>query len=297
MKSISPIFALSLVTLASCGRPNAGPATTRMPQPYTSSLPGTPASAERVTALGDLDPVWIDRTRLAGLFDGRTAVVRIRLDGSTGPATDENADFVVVTLGDRSGSQGADMDRDGLSDEAESVIGSDPAAFDSDGDTIPDGFEIFATGTRPERADSDGDGMADNLELNLDDPGIYSDTDGDGLTDGQERASFSSDPSAVDSDEDGFGDDYEYYFWTDMDDESDPDLDSDGDGQPDDFEMANGFDPNDGDSHEADGDGDALPDFADEDDSEVYAMVPGHGDAVPANSVDCGTNTRGGDRA
>ena len=292
MKSIRPICFLSLVALASCGTPNAGPATTRMPRPSTASVPDGPPSPERVAALSDLDPVWINRTRLAGLFDGRTCIARIRLDGSTGPATDENSDYVVFTLGDRSGSQGPDMDRDGISDEAELVIGSNPAAFDSDGDTIPDGFELFGVGTRPELADSDGDGTPDNLEVDLDDPLTYSDTDGDGLQDGQERASFGSDSSATDSDNDGFGDDFEYYFWTDMDDESDPDIDSDDDGQPDDFEMANGFDPNDADSHEADADGDALPDFSDAEDDMVYAFVPGHHGAVAANSPDLGTNCR-----
>jgi hypothetical protein len=123
-----------------------------MPRPYTASVPGTPASSERVAALADLEPVWIERTRLAGLFDGRQTVVRIRLDGLTGPATDENSDYLTLTLGDRAGSQGVDTDRDGISDEAELLIGTNPAAFDSDGDTIPDGFEVFGEAGKHARA-------------------------------------------------------------------------------------------------------------------------------------------------
>ena len=296
MISIRPLYYGVLITLTSCASPQGGPPTERMPRPYTASVPGTPASSERVAALADLEPVWIERTRLAGLFEGRQTVVRIRLDGLPGPATDENSDYLTLTLGDRAGSQGVDTDRDGISDEAESLIGTNPAAFDSDGDTIPDGFEVFGTGTRAELADSDGDGTPDNLELNLDDAGTYSDADGDGLLNGQESASFSSDPNRVDSDGDGFADDFEYYFWTDMSDTADPDVDSDDDGQPDDIEMANGFDPLDGDSHEPDTDGDALPDFSDEEDDSAYAWVAGHRGAVAANSIDCNPNSNGGGR-
>jgi hypothetical protein len=244
--------------------------------------PTAEPEAERVAALADLDPVWMRRTRIAGLYDGSQVVRRQRVGASTGPATDENADFLLITLGNRAGSQGADRDRDGLSDEAEVAMGLNPDAFDTDGDTIPDAFELFGTGTRAELADSDGDGTADNEELDLDDLDVYSDTDGDGLRNGQERASFGSDPASGDSDEDGFGDDYEFYFWTEMNNASDPDLDTDDDGQPDDFEMANGFDPSDPDSREPDADGDALPDFADPDDDETYAWVPGHRAAVAA---------------
>ncbi len=243
-------------------------------------------------ALADLDPVWVDRTRKAGMYEGKKAIVRVRTAGATGPATPENAKFLTVTLGDRAGSQGVDTDRDGLSDEAETAIGTNPAVADTDGDTIPDGFEVFGCGTRAEHADSDGDGMPDNVELNLDDAAIYSDTDGDGFYDGQERASFGSKVDAIDSDGDGFGDDYEYYFATPVNDAAHPTQDADGDGQPDDFETANGADPQNADSSLSDSDGDALPDFADEDDSTAHARVEGRTgrQAVPANSPDIGPN-------
>jgi hypothetical protein len=276
------ISLFALLALSSCASPQAGPPTVRMPRPNMVQPPTGEAAPELVTALSDLDPVWVTRARLARLTDGMPITCRVRRDGSTGPATDENSDFLVLILGNRSGSQGADSDRDGLSDEAELAIGTDPDAADTDGDTIPDGFEAFGTRTRPELADSDGDGTRDDAELDLDDPMTYSDTDGDGLFNGQERASFASDPSSVDSDDDGFGDDYEFLFWTAMNDAEDPDLDADDDGQPDDFEMANGFDPQDADSHEPDADGDALPDFVDSYDEDVYAWVPGRSRGVAA---------------
>ena len=294
MKPIQALQLLSLVSLAACAPAHAGPPTTRAPRPYAPAEPAeTDYEAERRTALSDVDGVWLRRTRIAGLGDGTQVIFRTRRGSASGAATEENASYLLLTLGDRSGSQGADRDRDGISDEAELAIGSNPDAADTDGDTIPDGFEAFGTGTRPELADSDGDGSPDNVELDLDSLATYTDTDGDGLLDGQERASFGSDPNAGDSDADGFGDDYEYYFWTAMNDATSPDLDSDDDGQPDSFEVANGFSPSDANSHEPDSDGDALPDFADPDDSESYAFVPGHQDAVPATQ--CGRTTQRGE--
>ncbi len=282
-------LALCSLFLVSCAKPNAGPPTKRMPRPFTANAPSDAPPAELVEALRDLDPVWVSRLRLAGITTGAgpavPVTVRVRRNGGTGPATQDNAAFIPVVLGNRMGNTGPDADRDGLSDEAELAIGTNPNALDTDGDTIPDSFEIFGCGTRAERADSDGDGTRDDAELNLDDPSTYSDNDGDGLRNGQERASFGTNAESIDSDADGFGDDYEFYFWTAMNDASDPDLDADDDGQPDDFEVANGFDPKNGSSHAQDADGDALPDFADPNDDKVFACVPGHGIAVPAASA------------
>ena len=279
------ISLFALLALSSCASPQAGPPTVRMARPNTVQPPTGEAPADLIEALSDLDPVWVSRVRLSGLGNTRPIIVRVRRNGGTGPATEETADFIPVMLGNRLGSTGPDADGDGISDEAELAIGTNPDAFDTDGDTIPDPFEIFGCGTRAELADSDGDGIRDDAELDLDDPETYSDNDGDGLMNGQERALFGSNPDETDSDEDGFGDDYEYFFWTEMNDASDPDLDSDDDGQPDDFEMANGFDPNDADSHEADSDGDALPDFANENDDTAFACVPGRRGAVAANTM------------
>ena len=275
---------ITLFSLVGCQSPARKP-TSRPARPYAAVEPTGEPAPERVAALSGLDPVWMRRSQIANLFDGRRALVRSRRSGSTGPATQENASYLTVTLGNRDGSQGADRDRDGLSDEAEVAIGTNPDAFDTDGDSIPDAFEIFGSGTRAERADSDGDGTPDDRELDLDDLEIYGDRDGDGLRNGQERASFNTNADGTDSDADGFDDIYEYYFWTDMSDSANPDVDTDGDGQPDGFERANGFDPADPNSSEPDADGDALPDFSDENDEQAFAQVPGRRAAVPAGAA------------
>jgi len=269
--------------------------TTRAPMPR-GPAPMLPPSPQRVAALSDLDPVWVERTRIASMHDGMQVYMRLRTQGTTGPATRANTHPTRVILGDRSGSRGADRDRDGLSDEAEVRIGTNPDSSDSDGDTLPDAFEIFATGTLPYVADTDGDGMPDAQEMNLDDPNSYADTDGDGFMNGQERAAFNTDPRSIDSDGDGFGDDLEYFLGTAMNDPTRPTVASDEDGAPDEYEQANGTDPSGAGSKDADGDEDDVPDWLDPD-SVMAARARGRQTAVPANCIDCHPISNGGGRA
>ena len=82
-----------------------------------------------------------------------------------------------------------DPDEDGLIDEEELEIGTDPALFDTDGDGLGDGAEVRADGwgTNPLTADTDDDGLADGDELFVHgtDPNV-ADSDGDGANDGAE---------------------------------------------------------------------------------------------------------------
>ena len=57
-----------------------------------------------------------------------------------------------------------DSDGDGLSDERELEIGTDPQNADSDSDGITDGDELDL-GTDPNESDTDGDGTSDGDEL------------------------------------------------------------------------------------------------------------------------------------
>ena len=58
-----------------------------------------------------------------------------------------------------------DADGDGLTDEAETKLGTDPQNPDADGDGLFDGEEVNVYRTNPLKADSDGDGYADGAEV------------------------------------------------------------------------------------------------------------------------------------
>jgi hypothetical protein len=141
---------------------------------------------------------------------------------------------------------GVDSDSDGLTDDVECSLGTDPNNADSDGDGVSDGQEVSA-GANPNSIDSDGDGVSDSVEfaypkacISSDNfaqrrpapactssadcqPGemckgldpTQADSDGDGVPDGQEDRNFDgtidsvggeTDPRLWDTDGDGSSD-------------------------------------------------------------------------------------------
>ena len=109
-------------------------------------------------------------------------------------------------------SEDDDTDGDGLADESELLIGTDPSNPDSDEDGLADGQEITVP-SDPE--DTDDDGLIDALD---------EDDDGDGLwtfdeLDGYDWAESSSDESPPDTDDDGTPN----HLDTDSDDDGTPD--------------------------------------------------------------------------
>jgi len=160
-----------------------------------------------------------------------------------------------------------DSDGDGLTDEVEAFYGTSSNSSDSDGDYLPDQYEIEESNTNPNAADSDNDGLLDGLD---DTPGVLTgeiilgtdpwnpDSDADGLLDGVEVIGWPitvngetytahSNPLKIDTDGDGLTDLYE------MENHFDPEKpDTDGDGRGD-FEQS-------GSTTEVDTDGDGLND-------------------------------------
>ncbi len=107
-----------------------------------------------------------------------------------------------------------DADDDGLTDEREAELGTDPQSADTDGDGISDKAEVEGP-TDPVKSDTDGDGIPDgeedaNQNGSVDegetDP-TKSDSDAGGVSDGQEKT-LGTNPLAGhddDSDQDGVG--------------------------------------------------------------------------------------------
>ncbi|MEZ4240647.1 MAG: hypothetical protein R3F59_31750 [Myxococcota bacterium] len=89
-----------------------------------------------------------------------------------------------------------DSDVDGLWDDEEVALGTDPTQADTDGDGLLDGTEV-ELGLDPLSADGDGDGLLDPDELALGTDPNQPDTDGDGYSDGDEVAA-GSDPLDTD---------------------------------------------------------------------------------------------------
>ena len=146
-----------------------------------------------------------------------------------------------------------DTDGDGLSDWYETMqLRSDPFRKDSDDDGLTDFEEAIKYRSRPDTLDSDADGLIDSDEVQTwnTNPNV-ADTDVDDLPDGQEVL-LGTNPNKVDTDGDGLSDGEEIRRGT------NPLLpDSDGDGLRDDVELfTNGTDPT-----QPDTDEDGLTDF------------------------------------
>ncbi|MFZ1729394.1 MAG: OmpA family protein [Bacteroidota bacterium] len=96
-----------------------------------------------------------------------------------------------------------DTDGEGLSDDEEEKIGTDPRNPDTDGDGLNDFQEVRTYNTDPLKADTDSDNLTDYDEIfkHSTSP-VKTDTDSDGLNDGEEIAR-KTDPQSPDTDKDG----------------------------------------------------------------------------------------------
>ena len=172
-----------------------------------------------------------------------------------------------------------DDDNDGISDEEEANLGTNPFAADSDGDGIQDGTELGRTQGTPDSFGGNVSFQPDADPTTTTDP-LAADTDGDGLTDGQEDPNFDgasprtiggtgtggsgeTDPTNFDTDGDGLSDGDEVNRG------SNPlDTDTDDGSVGDGVEVGQGTNPvnNPSDDILSDTDGDGRPDNVDADD-------------------------------
>lgn len=116
--------------------------------------------------------------------------------------TDNLASYVVVAIGGRVSTPGLDDAESGESEESateeateEPEVEPTPATSpdDPDGDGLTNDEEA-ELGTDPQLADTDGDGLTDLQERGYTDP-LNPDTDGDGYSDGDEELIYGTDPN------------------------------------------------------------------------------------------------------
>ncbi|MDR1689620.1 MAG: cellulose binding domain-containing protein [Clostridiales bacterium] len=111
-----------------------------------------------------------------------------------------------------------DSDKDDLYDLIELIMGTDRYVSDTDGDSLPDGYEHNILGTNPLMYDTSGEGKSDG-DYDFDDDGftnyeeylhgtdpLADDSDLDGLTDGDEVKIYGTNPINRDTDGDGISD-------------------------------------------------------------------------------------------
>jgi len=113
--------------------------------------------------------------------------------GAEAPCTNQSVDVTITVIDCL-----LDADFDGLNDDIEEEIGTDPNNPDTDGDGIEDGQEVNVDGTDPlddcdsvggnplPDTDCDNDGLTNAEENDLGTNPFDSDSDDDGLTDGEE---------------------------------------------------------------------------------------------------------------
>ncbi|HET6513247.1 MAG TPA: OmpA family protein [Candidatus Kapabacteria bacterium] len=142
-----------------------------------------------------------------------------------------NIHYIFDDGGDR------DSDGDGLTNDRELALGTDPNNPDTDNDGLRDGAEVNDHSTNPLNSDSDNDGLKDGAEINehatnANDPdtdkdglrdgdeinkyrtkATNADTDGDNLKDGDEVTRHSTDPLKADTDGDNLADGLEVNQW------------------------------------------------------------------------------------
>lgn len=111
-----------------------------------------------------------------------------------------------------------DSDGDLLTDYDEELYGTDPNNYDTDGDGIKDGHEVYVLHTDPLKKDTDGNGINDGdedfdhdgvsnlIELDEDSDPFNDDSDFDGLKDGEEYYKYHTSMIYYDTDEDGLSD-------------------------------------------------------------------------------------------
>jgi hypothetical protein len=172
-----------------------------------TNAPGSKVSPSLVWAGSEFGASWVDGR------NGNREIYFARISGSgakigddlrVSPGSADGADTSLAWTGSEYGvswtdfsnvyfarirTDYTDKDADGLRDNQEYALGTNPCLADTDGDGLTDASEVNTSNTNPLLADSDGDGLGDGFEINTSHTNPLSwDSDGDRLSDGFEVA-------------------------------------------------------------------------------------------------------------
>jgi len=181
--------------------------------PYLAAGVGYFRAKDRVFSNGD-DHIVMGPRVGAGFFYHLTDSWSLRADARTFVVADDHFETMYMAdlgLAYRFGGGGSDeaeisgtevltnlakdTDGDGLTDEKEAEIGTDPFQKDTDGDGLTDGEEYLTYKTDPLNPDSDFDGLTDGQEvLKYKTMPLVRDTDKGGVDDGHEVIEDKTDP-------------------------------------------------------------------------------------------------------
>tara|TARA_R110002072_G_scaffold1409_4_gene11964 strand:- start:9531 stop:10940 length:1410 start_codon:yes stop_codon:yes gene_type:complete len=210
-------------------------------------------------------------------FIASSAMTTIRFLGIPG-SNNSARDLVISKILLIELSPAIDTDGDGLTDDEEVELGTDPGNPDSDNDGLNDGDEVVS-GTDPFNGDSDQDGVLDGADI---DPlSATSDSDGDGISDIEENNN-GTDPLSTDTDQDGVEDSNDAFPL-----DANESIDTDNDGTGDNSDAF----PNDsGETTDSDGDGvgdngDAFPSDPSESADSDNDEIGDNADAYPLSNL------------
>lgn len=136
--------------------------------------PGTGKGIALRIVTSDTLVSFADSVIVPSSLSGKDHTLTIRVRNSTGKwSIFESRSFSFVPN---------DNDRDGLIDYEEPKYGTDYRIFDTNGDGLADGVNVFV-GLLPLSTDADGDGISNTQEILKGTSPILADTDGDGVPD------------------------------------------------------------------------------------------------------------------
>ncbi|HFC12904.1 MAG TPA: FHA domain-containing protein [Anaerolineae bacterium] len=143
---------------------------------YTRITNEQKAEIATQTAVAEAGANSAEQTRQAA--DANAAATKVAADAALATAAAEG------TKSAEAAQLAGDDDGDGLSNQQELALGTEPDNPDTDQDGLSDGQEVNIFSTQPKNQDSDTDGMLDGLEVQNGTQPLNPDTDGDGLPDG-----------------------------------------------------------------------------------------------------------------